>query len=738
MERSPKRKKSIVVSGYYGYRNMGDDAILHMICRDYADDCELTVLTLRPKETEGIYHVKTVNRFHMAQVRRAIKDADLLISGGGSLLQDKTSTRSLLYYLTIIKLAQHYGVPSVLYAAGIGPIRSEENLRRVAAVLRGVDLITLREEASVSFLERLCPGKPALLTADPVFHMEPSPDSTAEEILRQNGLGDAPMFAVSIRKTGREEALRLAELLDRIAAASGCMPIFLCMQDPADYDAARSVQTLMKERSHVLLGCRSGPDCIAVLRRMRGVVSMRLHALIFGAVAGVPLMGFNVDPKLEALLHTLHGPEPVDLQCFEPAETTEQAVRIMAEGKPLDIKPLAAMSRELPHTVRRLLLERKERLVMHLISGGDTGGAKTHVLSLLRGLMEQGCRVLLVCFMEGSFSEEARAMGIPVRILPRNEISGNVKWLSRYIRHNRPDAVHCHGSRANFFGALLASRVSVPIVTTIHSDPWLDYLDRPGADRVFGRINRLSLKKIPWQICVSDELQELMAGKGVPKERLFRIPNGMDLARFSASVSRQDWYALHGLTIPADAVVFGTAARLAPVKDLSTLITAFSRVVDRYPSARLLIAGEGSESEKLRHEAEKLCPKGSAHFVGWLEDTASFYQALDVNVLTSLSEGFPYAILEGGRMRCATIATRVGNIPKAITDNETGFLIEPGDIAALFSLMCRMIEEPETRKRLGDALYEKIGRDYSLESMVRAQLAIYDEICASGRGDAGI
>lgn len=358
MKRSPKRKKSIVVSGYYGYRNMGDDAILDMICRDYADDCKLTVLSFRPEETERLYPVKAVKRFQLPQVLRTIKGADLLLSGGGSLLQDKTSTRSLLYYLSILKIAQLCRVPSVLYAAGIGPLRSPRNRKRVARVLRNVDLITLRERESLTLVEQLCPGKQALLTADPVFHMEASPDSAAMEILRQNGLGDGPMFAVSLRKTPQELCPRLAELLDRVAAASGCTPVFICMQDPSDFEAAESVQCLMNAQSHILRGCSTGPDMIAVLRHMRGVVGMRLHALIFGAVAGVPLVGFHIDPKLKALLHTLHGPEPIELNDFDPAETAEQIAGILAEGKAPDCAPLVELSRQLPVIVRGLLIKR--------------------------------------------------------------------------------------------------------------------------------------------------------------------------------------------------------------------------------------------------------------------------------------------------------------------------------------------------------------------------------------------
>ena len=149
----------------------------------------------------------------------------------------------------------------------------------------------------------------------------------------------------------------------------------------------------------------------------------------------------------------------------------------------------------------------------------------------------------------------------------------------------------------------------------------------------------------------------------------------------------------------------------------------------RYPQSRLLIAGDGSERRKLKREAESLCPVGTVFFTGWLEDTASFFLAVDVNVLSSLSEGFPYAIPEGARMRCATIATRVGSIPDVIIDGESGFLFEPTDVSALVDRMCLLIEKPELRCQMGEALYRRIERDYSLETMVHTQLSIYDKVC---------
>ena len=113
--------------------------------------------------------------------------------------------------------------------------------------------------------------------------------------------------------------------------------------------------------------------------------------------------------------------------------------------------------------------------VIHLISGGDSGGAKTHVLSLLQNL-NKTITVQLVCFRDGPFAEEARSMGIPTEIMGGNNIPRLRRKLTDYIKAGGYEVIHCHGSRANMVGALLRSSTGLPVVSTVHSDYKLDYM----------------------------------------------------------------------------------------------------------------------------------------------------------------------------------------------------------------------------------------------------------------------
>ncbi len=364
--------------------------------------------------------------------------------------------------------------------------------------------------------------------------------------------------------------------------------------------------------------------------------------------------------------------------------------------------------------------------IIHLISGGDVGGAKTHVLTLLQGLSQRH-EVLLVCFTEGSFAQEARELGIHTQIIKTNILS-DCRTIVQLIRENGYQLIHCHGSRANMMGAIIRNKVKIPVVSTIHSDYRLDYLGRPLHRITFGNINKVALRFLDYYIGVSDALSQLMIRRGFDPQRIFTIYNGVDFSTPLHPTERDEFLNSIGLQREPDSVLFGIAARISPVKNIGILIRAFAATVAEYPSARLIIAGDGEQAEELKALAKELCPPNTVLFAGWVSDTDSFYHAIDVNMLTSLSEGFPYALPEGARMHCATIASQVGGIPYLIDNELNGLLFPSQDLDLLISHMKRLAGDAQLRKELGDRLYEKTKAFFSLEATVKHQEEIYHTV----------
>lgn len=364
--------------------------------------------------------------------------------------------------------------------------------------------------------------------------------------------------------------------------------------------------------------------------------------------------------------------------------------------------------------------------IIHLISGGDVGGAKTHVLTLLAGLMQTE-NVRLVCFTEGEFTHDAREMGIPITIV-QGGIRFSVKEVLAIIREHGAQVVHCHGARANMMGMLVRGKISAPVVTTVHSDYRLDYLGRPVGRLTYGTVNTVALRFLDYYIGVSDPMAELLISRGFDPQRMYAIYNGVDFAPRHPKLSREEYLRSVGLPNCEDCVVFGIGARLSAVKDVATLIRGFGLAAKDCKNIRLVIAGDGEEREMLTKLAAQCCPEGSYAFCGWVSDMDSFYNALDVNTLTSLSETFPYALTEGARMHCATIASCVGGVPRLIEDGVCGLLFPARDFEKLAEHIRLLATDEEKRRQLGEALYEKASRDFSVDATVRRQKEIYESI----------
>ena len=365
--------------------------------------------------------------------------------------------------------------------------------------------------------------------------------------------------------------------------------------------------------------------------------------------------------------------------------------------------------------------------VIHLISGGDSGGAKTHVHSLLQNLTRT-IDVTMVCFMEGPFAQEARELGIRTVVLPGRNLLRTYRTLKRMIREEGYEIIHCHGARGNMMGALLRRATGLPVVTTVHSDYRLDYLGRPFSRLSYGTINTIALRLLDYRIGVSDAMTDLLISRGFDPDKLFTIYNGIDFTPRTPALGREEYFRSVGLDADGDSVVVGIAARLNPVKDIGTLVRGFAIAHQSCPKLRLLIAGDGEQMDMLKKLSAELGVERQVCFAGWITDTDSFYHAIDINTLTSLSETFPYSLTEGARAALPTVASRVGGVPYLIEHGIHGLLFEAGDAEGLARCLVSLARDPTLREHLGQRLYQRAKADFSLESTLERQLTIYRTI----------
>ena len=333
-----RRRYNVVMSGYYGFSNAGDDAILQSIQEGIvaaSDDISITVLSNDPELTWNLCGLEAVPRFRVLKVLRALKNCDALLSGGGSLLQDRTSTRSLMYYLSIIRGAELFHKPVMLYANGIGPVNRPANRRRVKRAVERAALVTLRDRSSAKELQEMGVTRSDLyVTADPVFNLPPAPEKRGKELLTAAHLPQGAAFAaISVRDwpgTG-DFPKQLAGLCDHLRRTYGMEILFLMMQPGHDRGATEQVRRAMEEPSYLLDETCTPQELMAVLGQAKLCVAMRLHTLIFAARMAVPCIGLVYDPKVESYLQELDMPSAGHVEHFEQRTAIACADQLMAD-----------------------------------------------------------------------------------------------------------------------------------------------------------------------------------------------------------------------------------------------------------------------------------------------------------------------------------------------------------------------------------------------------------------------
>ncbi len=329
----------IVISGYHGFANSGDEALLFAILstlREKKPDLDVTVLSKTPEETSRVYGVKSVNRYNIFKIIKEMKSSKMLLFGGGSLLQDVTSSKSLLYYLAIIGLAQSCGIKTMLYANGIGPITNKFNRIIATKILNRVDVITLRDDRSDEELKSMGVSKPEItITADPAFTLNTAESLSGKYFTKRAGVPDnRRIFVVSIRewkKCAGNFENAMAEICDFMVEKHNMYPLFVPMQYPHDLEISKSVMGRMKNDSYAITRELSVPEMFSVLSVSEIVIGMRLHSLIYATTLGIPAMALVYDPKVSAFMESLNQPDWVDIETINTSEATQILTHIIDE-----------------------------------------------------------------------------------------------------------------------------------------------------------------------------------------------------------------------------------------------------------------------------------------------------------------------------------------------------------------------------------------------------------------------
>ncbi len=353
------------------------------------------------------------------------------------------------------------------------------------------------------------------------------------------------------------------------------------------------------------------------------------------------------------------------------------------------------------------------------------GGVGRHVVDLANGLADRGVAVTVCgpCAPAGLGSAtEVRPLSLGRAVHPRAD-GVAVRELARIMRDSRPDIVHAHSSKAGAVSRIVrAAHPRVPLVYSPHGYAFAGYFERPGerlAYRMFETILAPAASRV---ICVCESEAALARSIG-PSRRVRVVHNGV---------------AEPPSAPPDDAVaelcrrgpVVGVVSHLHAGKGIDTLLDATPALLERHSRAQIAIVGDGPALKGLRSRAERLKVGHAVHFLGPRADPRPAMRAMDVFVLPSRAEAFPYVILEAMSVGAAIVATRVGGVAEALRDGLSGRLVDADDAPALARAVSGLLDDAGARTSLGEHARSVVRERFTIESMVAGITGVYGELLA--------
>lgn len=292
--------KKVVISGYYGADNFGDESILEvLIQRLKKDEADITVLSTNPDKTAKTHGVNSIHSFKLGKVMSALSKCDILVSGGGSLLQDATSVKSLFYYLWVIFMAQFYKKQVLIFAQGIGPINNKIGEFFTKKLLKNCRWISVRDDKSL-FLLRGWGLKPELV-CDPLYDLEVTGSTPSNRV------------GIQLRSFKSLTEKLLITLANRVAIEFADKEIEIySFQDSLDLEVCQHFEHLLLSvnpnlKTTVISG-KTPKEIIKLIASLEYMIAMRFHAILIALKYGIKTLAINYDYKIEAICNDAKTP----------------------------------------------------------------------------------------------------------------------------------------------------------------------------------------------------------------------------------------------------------------------------------------------------------------------------------------------------------------------------------------------------------------------------------------------
>ena len=365
-------------------------------------------------------------------------------------------------------------------------------------------------------------------------------------------------------------------------------------------------------------------------------------------------------------------------------------------------------------------------VLAELAGSAAYGGGERYLELLFDHLDPARYRALLICPEPGPFVERMEKRGVETHLVHLAPLFNPFAlWrLTRLLVRERVTILQTHGTRANFYGRIAGRLAGVPvIISTVHNS-LKDYEVSAFRQGLYAFLLRLTLPIVHRIICVSDaNRRDVFEECPAAAAKMQTVYNGVDPAAFPSHPDRKKVRKELGIV---SGPVLVMIARLTAAKGHRYLLQAVPHLLKTWPELCCVFVGAGELRDSLHRMAIDLGVEQACRFVGARDDIADILAAADVVVLPSLSEGFPFVLLEALAMGCPVVASRVNGVPELIEDHKTGLLVPPRDPQALQAAIHEVLSDPTAASKMGAVGRTVVRERFTVHRMVADTTTIFD------------
>ena len=667
MFRPTKDKKGVLICGAYGLGNSGDEAILEAVLsqiRETDSTVPVTVISRDPRQTADRHKVRAVWSFNVFGLIRAFRRSGLFLSGGGSLIQDVTSRRSLAYYLTMMRWAKRFGCGVVMYGCGIGPVNRPGSRKRAAKVINEcADCIALRDSRALEELKALGVSvEDVRVSGDPALSLAAAEGVDLDRAMRALGIDPAEKYiAFSLRDMGDKlPASLVAGAADECSEKYGCKTVFIC-NSKEDGAFAERVSELMKTPFMIVMEGLKSSVVLGIISRAEALVSGRLHSLIFAAGVGAPAVAVSYDPKISGFMTDLGFGWTIPLEEITQRELVTGVGDVMKEDRE-KLAARAAQLREQELVNVQVLKEYMEKTgvsvpreerpdepvkLAFFTSDFRIGGMQKSLVNLLKNLDYTRCEADVYYYEDDIFYELPVCEGINyIKLEPKPYWYRFVyfRLLMQFAKNPAPGKHYDVAIDFNSYQnecALYACTVSADKrVMFVHNDVERKLAEEPKY-RVLWHFFKGKFAYYDEFAAVSSGIVESFRRASGTARPIWIVPNYVDTEEIFQKADKP-------LVFRFDDTKYNLCAvgRLCHQKGFDILLDIYGRAAELRQDLHLYIIGDGPDKDALRLKAREMEIDRRMTFLGNQPNPYAYMSHMDGLALTSRYEGQGMVIME--------------------------------------------------------------------------------------------